>query len=160
MLIFDFNSESNISDWNITDDVVMGGKSNGHFVIDGEGHGVFKGEVSTENNGGFSSVKYQFEPKNIEGYSVIVLNLKGDTNLYQFRVKSEFNQRHSYIYKFETTSEWETIEIPLSELKPVFRGKQLDLPNFSSKVMVEVAFLIANKQNQSFQLKLASICLK
>jgi len=160
MLIFDFNKDSNISDWRITDDVVMGGKSSGQFLLDDKGHGVFKGEVSLENNGGFSSVKYKFEPKIIADYNTIILKVKGDGKGYQFRVKSEVNQRHSFIYKFETNVKWKIIEIPFSELYPVFRGRKLDLPNFSGKVLVEVAFLIANQRNQPFQLEIASIGLK
>lgn len=160
MLIFDFTKDSDISVWKITDDVVMGGKSSGKFHLDDKGNGIFKGEVSLENNGGFSSVKYKFEPKIIAGYSTIILNLKGDGNRYQFRLKSEVNQLHSFIFKFETTGDWETIEIPLSEFYPVFRGRKLEIPNFSDKVLVEVAFLIANKQSESFQLKIASIGLK
>ncbi|MDY7395449.1 CIA30 family protein [Aureibaculum sp. 2210JD6-5] len=160
MQIFDFNNNSDISDWQITNDDVMGGKSSGQFVLDGNGNGVFKGEVSLENNGGFSSVKYKFEPKSIEDNTRVVLKLKGDGKTYQFRVKSDTGQRHSYIYKFETTGEWETLKISLSELYPVFRGRKLDLPNFSNNKLVETAFLIANGKNESFQLKIASIGLK
>jgi len=52
-LFFDFNHNTNISDWKIIDDVVMGGKSNGKFNIDSDGNGVFSGDVSLDNNGGF-----------------------------------------------------------------------------------------------------------
>ncbi len=160
MLIFDFNKNSNISDWEITDDVVMGGESNGQFLLDNNGNGVFKGDVSLENNGGFSSVKYKFKPKNIEGYTTIVLKLKGDGKTFQFRIKSDVAQHHSYIAKFETAEDWQTIEIQLSELYPVLRGRTLSLPNFSDNILTEVAFLIANRKNESFLLKIASIGLK
>ena len=101
-LIFDFNNNANISDWKIVDDVVMGGRSNGTFKIDSDGNGVFSGEVSLENNGGFSSLRYQFEQKNVEPYTTATIRLKGDGKRYQFRVKSDQNDYQSYIYYFNT----------------------------------------------------------
>ena len=65
MLIFDFTTQSNIQDWVITDDIVMGGESSGTFSLDTEGNGVFSGKVSLENNGGFSSVRYRFNKLNV-----------------------------------------------------------------------------------------------
>ena len=88
MKIFDFNKTSNIDNWKVIDDVVMGGKSSGTFYLNKEGKGVFKGSVSLENNGGFSSVKYQFKEIKIKQYSKIVLKIKGDGKTYQFRLKS------------------------------------------------------------------------
>ena len=40
-LIFDFNKKSDIQNWRIVDDVVMGGRSSGNFRLNAEGHGVF-----------------------------------------------------------------------------------------------------------------------
>ena len=45
-MIFDFNKSADISKWRITDDVVMGGRSNGNFQLNAEGYGVFSGKVS------------------------------------------------------------------------------------------------------------------
>ena len=92
-LIFDFNNNANISDWKIVDDVVMGGRSNGTFKIDSDGNGVFSGEVSLENNGGFSSVQYLFEKINTTRDSKVIIRLKGDGKEYQFRIK---NNRNTY----------------------------------------------------------------
>ena len=56
--LFNFSEDSNTMDWKIIDDVVMGGRSTGSFFISENGHGVFEGNVSLENNGGFSSIRY------------------------------------------------------------------------------------------------------
>ncbi len=53
LILFDFNSTTNINKWRIIDDGVMGGISSGNFKIDSDGNGVFYGTVSLENNGGF-----------------------------------------------------------------------------------------------------------
>lgn len=160
MVIFDFNKNSNLSNWKVTNDTVMGGKSNGEFFLNDNDLGVFKGHVSLENNGGFTSVKHQFEPKDIKCFSKIILKVKGDGKSYQFRVKSDVNQRHSYIAPFVTTGEWQTLEIALSELYPTFRGMRLDIGNFTAGKLNELAFLIGNKKEESFKLEIKSISLE
>ena len=130
MILFDFDSNSDLSNWRIVDDTVMGGRSDGNFGINTAGHGVFQGEVSLENNGGFSSVRYRFPTQKVEGFAIVQLRLKGDGKRYQFRVKSNQADRHSYIYYFQTTEDWQVIEIPLAEMEPKFRGRALNLPNY------------------------------
>jgi len=158
--LFDFTKESDLSNWYIVDDVVMGGRSDGYFEINEKGHGLFHGEVSLENNGGFSSVRYRFEQQKIDAFQVCKIRLKGDGKAYQFRAKTDKYDRHSYVYHFETSGEWEVISIPLNEMYPSFRGMQLDMPNFPSSELEEVAFLIANKKAESFKLEVDWIGLE
>lgn len=150
--VFDFKLDSNLQNWNIVDDVVMGGRSNGNLKINKEGNGVFYGSVSTENYGGFSSVRYSCEPLDVTNYTKAIIYLKGDGKPYQFRVKSERYDRFSYVFEFETSGEWEKIEIPLNQMEPRFRGRSLNRPNYPSQKLSEIAFLIGNKKNESFQL--------
>ena len=159
MLLFDFTKDSVLTNWTVVDDVVMGGRSGGEFEINELGHAVFKGKVSLENNGGFSSVRYRFSKKNIAGHTKILLRLKGDGRHYQFRVKSDKYDRHSYIYHFNTTGEWQTIEVPLFDMIPRFRGRVLDLPNYQGKLLEEIAFLISNKKAEAFKLEIDKISL-
>ena len=58
-VIFDFNKKSDLQDWIIVNDVVMGGRSSSTFKLDEDGEGVFEGNISLENNGGFSSLRYR-----------------------------------------------------------------------------------------------------
>lgn len=150
--IFDFNKKSNLSKWRIIDDVVMGGQSSGKFYLNADGFGIFEGYVSLENNGGFSSIRYQPNKINLKDHKKIRIKLKGDGKNYQFRVKSNRNDYFSYIYNFKTTGEWEIIEISLDELYPSFRGRKLNYTNFSSKLIEEIGFLVGNKENESFKL--------
>lgn len=155
--IFDFNENSNIQNWRIVDDVVMGGRSSGSFKLSPEGHGLFEGRVSLENNGGFSSVRYGFEKIEVGTYSKIVVKLKGDGKPYQLRVKEDSSTRHSYVVSFETSGEWQEISIPLSDMYPAFRGRKLDMPNFPHRQIEEIVFLIGNKENESFKLLIDKI---
>lgn len=158
--LFDFTSSSNIDNWRIIDDVVMGGRSNGNFEIDNDGHGKFSGYISLENNGGFSSLRYNFKTKDVSSYSKVKLHVKGDGKRYQFRVKQSSQDYASYIYEFETINDWMTIEVPFETMYPAFRGRRLRMPNFKGEQMEEIGFLIGNKKEQSFELLIDKIELE
>jgi NADH dehydrogenase [ubiquinone] 1 alpha subcomplex assembly factor 1 len=160
MTLFDFSKDSNLSNWRILDDVVMGGRSNGIFKLNEDNHGEFSGKISLENNGGFSSVRYYFEKIETSSFSKFTLRIKGDGKKYQFRVKDDRNRRHSYIFEFTTNGDWQTIEIPFSQMYPSFRGYTLNIPNFGGKHIEEIAFLIGNKKEEQFKLLIDSIGLK
>ena len=71
--IFNFTKSSDVSGWMVVDDIVMGGRSSGFFQLDKDGYGMFTGEVSLENNGGFSSVRYDFNSMQTNGYKKITI---------------------------------------------------------------------------------------
>lgn len=159
-LIFDFNKNSNIDNWIIVDDVVMGGKSFGSFQLTPDGFGLFEGDISLENNGGFSSVRYRFSKLEVNKDSKVIIKIKGDGKKYQFRVKDNLNNYYSFITYFETSGNWQEIIIPLREMYPSFRGRRLDLPNFSEDYMEEIVFLIGNKKPEKFKLLIDKIELE
>jgi NADH dehydrogenase [ubiquinone] 1 alpha subcomplex assembly factor 1 len=159
-VIFDFNKKSNIEDWVIVVDGVMGGRSKGTFKLSKDGFGVFEGKISLENNGGFSSLRYKFPKIETKEYSKVVLKLKGDGKQYQFRVKTNSGDYYSYITTFSTSGEWQEIEIPLKDMYPGYRGRKLDQPNFSSDYIEEIMFLIGNKKEENFKLLLDTLELK
>jgi len=135
-VLFNLNKDLDITKWMIVNDYVMGGISTATFDINTSKNGLFKGEVSLENN---------------------QLRIKGDGKAYQFRIKATAAQRFSYIGKFETSGAWQTISIPFSTMYPAFRGKPLEQPNYSGKELTEIAFLIGNKKQESFELEIDSI---
>ena len=159
-VIFDFNKKSNVEDWVIVDDGVMGGRSKGNFKLSKDGFGVFEGKISLENNGGFSSLRYKFPKIETKEYSKVVLKLKGDSKQYQFRVKTNSGDYYSYITTFSTSGKWQEIEIPLKDMYPSYRGRKLDQPNFSGDYIEEIMFLIGNKKEENFKLLLDNLELK
>ena len=160
LILFDFEKNANIQNWRVVDDVVMGGRSSGSFSLSPEGYGVFEGRISLENNGGFSSVRYEFDKTPIKRYSKAIIRLKGDGKSYQFGIKEDADTYYSYIAPFTTSGEWQEIEIPLAEMYPSFRGRKLDLPNFSYSTIEELTFLIGNKKPEEFRLLIDTIELK
>lgn len=157
MILYDFNTDSSSNDWIIVDDVVMGGRSNGNFYINEAGNGIFEGEISLENNGGFSSVRHNCKTVDASNCSKIRLRVKGDGNRYQLRVKSKRGDYYSYAAYFQSSNNWEDIDIPFEAMAPVFRGRQLDIPNFPGDTIEEVAILIGNKKAQYFKLQIDKI---
>ncbi len=160
MTIFNFNKNSDLSYWTIVDDVVMGGRSDGSFKINKDGHVEFYGKVSLENNGGFSSLRHNFNKIDGKSYSKFVLRIKSDGKNYQFRVKDSRYNRYSYITEFKTSGEWQTITIPFNIMYASFRGYRLDMPNYKGNQMEEIAFLIGNKKEESFNLLIDSITIE
>ena len=160
LTIFDFTKDADCSNWRIVNDSVMSGQSNASFSVNEAGNGVFTGHVSLENNGGFSSVRYQMKSKKIEQFRICKIRVKGDGKRYQLRMKNNISNRHSFIQHFQTSGEWETIEIALADLYPTFRGRKLNMPNFPADELTQVAFLIANKEAEDFRLEIDWIVLE
>jgi hypothetical protein len=158
--IFDFSQEADLQGWEIQDDVVMGGVSQGRFTINEEGHGVFSGNVSLENDGGFSSFQYNFGPVDVSAYRAICLRIKSDGKPYQLRVESEKNVRHGYAYDFETSGDWQVIEIPFDQMYAIRHGDRLDLPNYPGQTLAQVQILIGNGKAETFQLEIDKIWVK
>lgn len=154
MVLFDFSKNSDLGDWFMVNDDVMGGRSQSTFVLNEDGNGLFRGKVSLENNGGFSSVHYRFNPVEIGTAKTLVIRLKGDGKKYQARIYANRNDYYSYIAYFETSGEWQNIEIPLKSMYPSFRGRKLDKPNFSEKRIEEIAILIGNNKAETFVLEI------
>lgn len=160
ILICDFNTLSDANRWYQTNDDVMGGISNSNMLYDNNGLGVFSGEVSTANNGGFAMTRLPVDISLPMSAKKIVLTAKGDDKMYQFRIKASSNQRYWYVHKFLAPNEMKEIEIPLKDFYASFRGYQLDRGNFNSNTISEVAILIGNKKNEEFKLIIDKISIK
>lgn len=158
-LIYNFNNSKIGTNWVIINDGVMGGLSKGQITLNDNGNGVFSGIVSTDNNGGFSLLRHQFKKRNVSEYNSIAFRIKGDKKYYQFRIKSNKQEYYSYVSNFKSTGDWETIVIPFKDFEPQYRGRSIDKPNFIGDAMEEIAFLIGNKTNETFELEIESIKL-
>ncbi|CAM9424927.1 unnamed protein product [Chrysoparadoxa australica] len=121
--------------WGSLDDVVMGGvSSSGLEVVGADGStkhdkpvAVFSGEVSTNNNGGFASIRTRsLDPVlDLSAYDGISLRVKGDGNRFKFTTYDSSGwDRLGYCSTFDTKAgDWQDIYLPFSEMVPVFRAK-------------------------------------
>lgn len=147
--IFDFTQPSdNLKNvWGALDDVVMGGVSQSNIIFTGE-TALFTGNVSTDNSGGFASVRTKnFDPAiNLSGYEGVELRVKGDGKRYKLFLRSDSAwDGVGYSHSFDTVDgAWIDIRVPFSELIPVFRAKVV-----RDRPPVDI------KQIRSFQLMLS-----
>ncbi len=127
--LFDFSQEGiDLSAWGSLDDVVMGGVSQGSFFKRGQ-QAVFAGNVSTDNSGGFSSVRTQnFEPPfNFSGWQGWLLRVKGDGQRYKFIARNSGGwDSLAYIYGVDTVKdEWIEVFVPFEAMVPTFRARSV-----------------------------------
>ena len=160
LVIFDFTKDADLKNWYVVNDTVMGGESAGEMSTDAAGNGLFEGHVSLDNNGGFTSIRYDAGKIKLQGYSKFLIVLKGDGKAYQFRVKTNSKDYYSHVNSFETTGSWQIIEIPFSKMVPSFRGQLLNMANFPGDYMEEIGFLIGNKKVEDFKLVIDNISVQ
>ncbi|PWA47061.1 NAD(P)-binding Rossmann-fold superfamily protein [Artemisia annua] len=133
-LVFGFEDGSSRDlPWGALDDVVMGGVSQSSFQIDPKGSenggptGLFKGIVSTANNGGFTSIRTKnFDvAENLSAYDGLELRLKGDGRRYKLIVRTSRDwDTVGYTVGFDTVKDqWQSVQLPFSSLRPIFRAK-------------------------------------
>ncbi|MGD8782355.1 MAG: CIA30 family protein [Ignavibacteria bacterium] len=153
-IIFDF-SPGKTAEWTVVNDFVMGGVSSSSFKVNSDTTALFSGNVSLENNGGFASAKSFCKEYVFSGFEGVIIKVKGDGNLYSFRVRTDANiDGINYRIDFLTKhNEWLEIKLPFSEFVPTFRGKRLaNVKPFEPSQIQQVGFLIGNKQEGVFNL--------
>lgn len=140
--------------WGALDDVVMGGVSQSAFIIDPKGGenggptGIFKGNVSTANNGGFTSIRTRnfSVPEDLSPYDGLELRLKGDGCRYKLIVRTSSDwDTVGYTGSFDTVEgQWQSISLPFSSLRPVFRAKTVsDASPFNPENIVSLQLMFS-----------------
>ena len=160
ILIYDFKTSNPVVDWYVVNDNVMGGFSKGLIKKNKVGNGIFSGKISLFNNGGFSSVRYNFENIVVSASDTLIFHVYGDNKYYQLRVKQSKYDRHVYTKKTFIKKGWHFLKFPLNEMGASFRGRRLRMNNFDKSYISEIGILLGNKVEESFNLKIDSIYIK
>ncbi|OEL28107.1 hypothetical protein BAE44_0010876 [Dichanthelium oligosanthes] len=140
--------------WGALDDVVMGGVSESTFQILSTGSetggptGLFKGTVSTSNNGGFTSIRTKnfTVPEDLSAYDGIELRVKGDGRRYKLIIRTSYEwDTVGYTASFDTTKgEWQSVKVPFSSLRPVFRARTMtDAPPFDASNITSLQLMLS-----------------
>ncbi|KAK4589528.1 hypothetical protein RGQ29_020200 [Quercus rubra] len=178
-LLFGFeDNNSRELAWGALDDVVMGGVSESTFQIDRRGSeiggptGVFKGVVSTANNGGFTSIRTKnfSVPEDLSAYDGLELRLKGDGRKYKFIIRTSSDwDTVGYTASFDTVAgQWQSIRLPFSSLRPIFRARTVsDAPPFDPTNVLSLQLMFSKFESDgklnptfvegAFELPLSSI---
>ena len=124
---------SNIgADWRLFTDRVMGGVSNGTLEPEeyqGRKCLRMKGQVSTENNGGFVQMALDLnEGKEFDAsaYAGLELLVSGNNEIYNlhYRTSGLWMPWQSYRASFKVSPEWGRVQIPFSMITAYRTGKQ------------------------------------
>jgi len=145
--------------WQTVNDGVMGGVSQGDWSLNERGTLTFAGEISLENNGGFSSIRTRSKDLNLDGYDGLELKVRGDGRSYYVSLRTRVTTNWiAYWAKLETTEgEWTTVRIPFSKWVPTTFGRELPGPRLKVSAINSVGFMLYDKQAGPFELEVASI---
>ncbi|MFT5986777.1 MAG: NADH dehydrogenase [ubiquinone] 1 alpha subcomplex assembly factor 1 [Marinobacter psychrophilus] len=154
--LVDFSVTSPAPEWYAVNDGVMGGESRGGpEIVDGQL--VFSGQISLENNGGFSSVKSSGHEFDVSAFHTLRLRVKGDGRSYQLRLYTDARYGHSpiaYTAEFPTLAgEWTESVIVISQLSPRFRGRPLSGPPLDVEHVEAIGLLLGDKCAGEFELR-------
>ncbi|KAF8029462.1 hypothetical protein BT93_E2002 [Corymbia citriodora subsp. variegata] len=140
--------------WGSLDDVVMGGVSESTFLMDSKGGeyggptGIFRGVVSTANNGGFTSIRTKnfTVAEDLSAYDGLELRLKGDGRRYKLIVRTSRDwDTVGYTASFDTVGgQWQSVRLPFSSLRPIFRARTVtDAPPFDPSNIVSLQLMFS-----------------
>ena len=130
ILVIDDRSNNDVTSnlgtkWQLVTDGVMGGLSQGQLTLDeykGKKCLRMRGDVTTENNGGFLQIALSLSEQDVfdaSAYSGVEIEVAGNNELYNihFRTGELWFPWQSYRYSFSAESDWQTYRIPFSELE-------------------------------------------
>ena len=144
----DFNSNLGIK-WRLLTDDVMGGLSEGILTLDkhnGRDCLRMRGDVTTENNGGFVQIALSLSDKeafDASAYSGIEFEVSGNNENYNvhFRTDNLWFPWQSYRYSFTTNPDWKTHRMPFSSLEP-YKTTQA----FSSNKIIRIGMVAIGRE--------------
>ena len=146
-----------IDNWRIVNDGVMGGISKSNIYLNEANNIIFAGNVSLENNGGFASIRMGFDGTQLKGTSIFLLRVKGDGNIYKFRLNMSGSYAN-YSADFKTLKDqWMDIEIPIENFKPYYFGRSTRAPRLKVHKVNSLGILISDKQAGNFTLEVEHI---
>ena len=144
-------------DWLVINDGVMGGVSRSSIVPTDRGTGLFSGELSLENNGGFTSIRAVVNQDYLDGYEALEMRVWGDGRTYQLRLRMDNGfDGISYKVDFDTQDgEWCTLRIPFASFRATFRGRRVpDAAPLAPENIQQVGFMLADKKPGPFSLEI------
>ena len=154
-----FNADNSVPDWYVQNDNVMGGRSEGGFVIS-SGQLIFSGNTNT-NGGGFSSIRTQPLKLDLSAYAGIRVKVKADGRRYTWQLQTDARWRGrqvNYWADFDTlTEETIVVDIPFTSFYPQLRGFKLDGPELDTSQITEFGLYQYDKSDGPFELSLISV---
>ena len=156
-ILIDFDGKAKNYEWKIINDNVMGGISSSRIEISRNKTAIFSGFISSENGGGFASVRTDINISKESAFKGASIRVKGDGKIYSLRFRTDDNfDGISYRSKFSTLNGiWQEFKLPFEDFKPTFRGMILPLnKKLKSENIKQIGILISYKQYGEFHLEI------
>jgi uncharacterized surface protein with fasciclin (FAS1) repeats len=156
--VSEFTAEENQKlGWKVVDDGVMGGLSKGNLSFSENGILRFSGELSLENNGGFSSLRTSDLNLDLAGSEGLVIRVKGDGRTYQMRISTDARFRGmevSFMAGFATKKgEWTEVRVPFASFVGSWRGTMLKDEVFNPAKISRLGLLLGDKKAGPFSME-------
>ena len=159
-MLIDFTDKKAGHQMNVVNDGVMGGLSRGTIEMTDNDSLLFKGNISLQNNGGFSSFRIAGKLWDLSAWKGVEILVKGDGRTYGLRATTDetfLRSSVSFTADFKTVKdEWVKLQIPFSKMKASWRGRKLDR-NFDPAQIKGLGIILADKQAGKFALEIKSI---
>lgn len=140
--------------WYAINDNVMGGVSLGGILPGDAKTGVFAGQLSMRNNGGFSSVRTRVEPGALAGHDGIEMRVRGDGRTYCLLAGVD-NARGSWQRSFTAPDDWQIIRVSFDDMALSVRGwRPASYPPVSGSRVHVLGFIISDKDERAFRLQI------
>lgn len=154
LLLAEFPQSTGDLPWYPVNDGVMGGRSEGGFRLEDDAL-VFAGTTNTDG-GGFSSIRSESRPLDLEAWDGIRLRIRGDGRTYTFRLTTAGartgRDRISYWADFDTRERWEIVDVPFHRFRPRRRGRWLEGPALEPSAIDGLGLMIYDKRDGPFRL--------
>ena len=159
-MLIDFTDKKAGHQMNVVNDGVMGGLSQGTIEMTQNDSLLFKGNISLQNNGGFSSFRIAGKQWDLSAWKGVEILVKGDGRAYGLRATTDerfLRSSVSFTADFKTEEDqWVKLRIPFSAMKASWRGRKLDR-NFDPAQIKGLGIILADKQAGKFALEIKSI---
>ena len=155
-VMFDFSDLNDSSSWFLLLDGVMGGKSTGNLKKN-EHTITFTGEVSLQNNGGFSSMQSSIHPAVMDGMNAIKIKIKGDGREWILAGRKFMTPTaDDYWFKFKTTGDWQEVVVPISKMKRRVYGFPM-IGRITPDQIKGLSFYIYDKKSGPYSLEVEAV---
>ncbi len=153
----DLEFDNGTKGWQVVLDGVMGGLSTGRIAAGEGGTLRFTGELSLENNGGFSQIRTAVPEGTFAGTTGLVLRVKGDGRTYQCDIRSSRLRLMAGGYQrvFETKAgEWIEVAIPFDQCVANSFGRRMrNAPALDPASIESVGITLADKKEGAFAIE-------
>ena len=162
MVSMAWSGSLDLTQWGVVNDSVMGGVSTSEVVQNASGEVTFQGNLSLENNGGFTSARYMVNDDWSE-FGALNVTLRGDGRTYLFTIRVRDSRMRRIYYRVPVATEKGKVmefDIPFSDFQAYAYGMRVPqaplLLTQTSRIST-VGVMLADKKPGPFSLDILDI---